>query len=70
MECKPEESTVSEQQLQAESGAEALSAPQHTQVWEEASLLDAQLHVWTELGKMGSGEERISPVEEGKHNKV
>lgn len=40
MECKPEESIVSEEKLQTE--AEALSALQHTQVREVASPLDAQ----------------------------
>lgn len=53
-----------EEKLQAGSGAEpsALSAAQGTQVRAGASLLDAQYQAWPELGKRGSGEERISPV--------
>lgn len=60
MECNPEESTVSERKLQTEA-----SALQHTQVREEASQLDAQWRFWTELSKMGSDEERISPGDLG-----
>lgn len=35
-------STDSEKKRQAGSGLDVLSSPQHMQVWEEASQLDAQ----------------------------
>lgn len=62
-ECNPEESIVSEEGLQAGSGAAgfSLSALRRMLVSEEASLLDARWRVWAELGKTGSGVEKIYP---------